>query len=67
MISRVKTVDSVSSPSKTAPRPRQGSGPETDNSAELDFKHFCETTGRELMPFEERTYDVFLLTIKKPI
>ncbi|WP_421783681.1 sulfurtransferase TusA family protein [Kiloniella litopenaei] len=37
----------------------------TDPSAELDFKNFCETTGHELISFEEQADDVLVMKIKK--
>ncbi|WP_417432612.1 sulfurtransferase TusA family protein [Kiloniella sp.] len=36
----------------------------TDPSAEMDFKNFCETTGYELVSFEERD-DMLVMKIKK--
>ncbi|WP_085900704.1 sulfurtransferase TusA family protein [Kiloniella majae] len=36
----------------------------TDPSAELDFKNFCETTGYELISFQEQK-DVLIMKIRK--
>ncbi|KLN60227.1 SirA family protein [Kiloniella spongiae] len=36
----------------------------TDPSAELDFKSFCETTGYELISFQEQG-DVLVMQIRK--
>ncbi len=36
----------------------------TDSSAELDFKNFCETTGHELIAFQEQG-EVLIMKIRK--